>query len=369
MTNAMYASRRARSRRRALRLTISLIVALLVLGGLGAATLMMFPQLGDRVAIAMGWKTIDFEGEGHGNTSIAIIPGEIGSDVAASLEEAGVVKTADAFVELLLTQEPAVEFMPGTYNLRLEMSSQAALTALQDPANRVELRAVLREGLTVAQSLELLSAGAQVPLDELELAAQNPQQFGLPDGITSLEGWLYPATYEFEAGESAESVLSQVVGYQVQKLNEFGVPEEDRERVLTWASIIEKEAGRAEDFGKVSRVIANRLEQGMALGMDSTAQFGYGQEHDGSVWTSNEALADPNPWNTYVHKGLPIGPIASPGAAAIAAALNPEPGPWLYFVAVNQATGESAFSETLAEHEQNTQIFRDWCAANPEQGC
>lgn len=369
MSHDIDMSRAARKKRRAIRLTATILITLLLLGGLGAAVFVMFPQLGDRVALALGWKTNDFEGEGHGEVTVAIVPGEIGSDIANSLEAAGVVKTADAFYELLLAQDPAVEFMPGMYTLKLEMSSQAALNALQDPARRVELRAVLREGLTVGQSLPILAAGAQVPLEDLEAAVQNPQQFGIPEGVETVEGWLFPATYEFEAGETAESVLSTVIGYQIRTLDEFQVAEADRQSVLTWASIVEKEAGRAEDFAKVSRVIANRLEIDMPLGMDSTAQFGYGQQHDGSVWSSNEALADTNPWNTYVHRGLPISPIASPGTAAIAAALNPEPGPWLYFVAVNQATGESAFSETLDEHEANVQVFRDWCAANPEQGC
>lgn len=361
--------KRARRRTRAKRVAITLVVAIVLFGGLGAAVFSLFPQLGDRIALELGWKTDDFEGTGHGETSIAIVPGEIGEDVAVSLEEAGVVKTSEAFTRLLLAQDPAVEFMPGMYALRLEMSSQAALDMLQDPANRTEYKAVVREGLTVSQTLPLLSAGAQVPLEELEAAASDPAQFGLPEGVTSLEGWLYPATYEFEAGSTAADVLGMVVGHQIAVLDELGVAPEDRERVLTWASIVEKEAGRAEDFGKVSRVIANRLDQGMKLEMDSTAQFGYGQQHDGSVWSSDEALADDNPWNTYAHEGLPASPIASPGRAAIEATLNPEPGDWLYFAAINLDTGESAFSTTIEEHDAAVAQLGEWCAANPGRGC
>lgn len=361
--------KRARRRTRTKRIAITVVVALVLFGGLGAAVLVLFPQIGDRVALELGWKTDDYEGDGHGETTIAIVPGEIGEDIAVSLKEAGVVKTSEAFYNLLLEQDPQVEFLPGMYTLRLEMSSQSALDMLQDPANRTEYKAVVREGLTVAQTLPLLSAGAQIPLADFEAAAANPAQFGLPEGTTTLEGWLYPATFEFDAGSTAVDVLTMVIGHQIALLDELGVAPEDRTRVLTQASIVEKEAGRAEDYGKVARVISNRIEQGMRLEMDSTAQFGYGQQHDGSVWSSDEALADDNPWNTYVHEGLPISPIASPGRAAIEATLNPEPGSWIYFAAVNLQTGESAFSTTLEEHEAAVAQLNEWCLANPGNGC
>lgn len=358
-----------RGRRVLLRVVIVLVTALLLVGGLGAAVLLMFPQIGDRIALEMGWKTNDYEGSGHGEATIAIVPGEIGSDVAVALEEAGVVMTSEVFYELLLAQDPAVEFMPGLYTLKYEMSSQAALDALQDPANRIEFKATIPEGRTVAQTLELVSAGAQIPLEELQALAEEPAQFGLPKGVDTLEGWLYPATYEYEVGTTAEQAIQLMVDYQLDLLDELGVAKKDRERVLTWASVVEKEAGRAEDFGKVSRVIANRLEAGMLLQMDSTAQFGYGQHHDGSVWSSDEALNDDNEWNTYIHEGLPATPIASPGRAAIEATVDPEPGDWLYFAAVNLETGESAFSVTIEEHEQAVAQLNEWCLANPGKGC
>ena len=152
-------------------------------------------------------------------------------------------------------------------------------------------------------------------------------------------------------------------------LDDLGVPEADRQRVLTEASIVQREAGTADDFGKVARVIKNRLAIGMKLEMDSTSQYGIGQDNDGSVWSRGEALGDDNPWNTYLHAGLPVGPIANPGRAAVGATLNPTPGDWLYFVAINLETGESRFNETYAGHEADTQVLREWCAENPGLGC
>jgi UPF0755 protein len=153
-----------------------------------------------------------------------------------------------------------------------------------------------------------------------------------------------------------------------ESLTAAGVPAGDEQRVLTIASIIQRE-GRTDDFAKVSRVIQNRLDDGMMLQMDSTSQYGYGELHAGVVSTSTEAQNDDNPWNTYVHTGLPIGPIANPNDAAIEAAIHPADGPWLYFVTINLQTGETVFSTTYAEHQAAIDTWQEWCRANPDQGC
>ena len=356
-------------RRTGRRVLISLIVAVVLLGGLAAAGGYLWSHYGAQLSQTFGWTSNDYEGPGHGATVVVITEGEIGEDIAQSLEEAGVVKTSEAFYELLLAQDPAVEFLPGSYRLKLEMSAQAALDALVDPENRMAFTAMIPEGKTVDQTLEIVSAGADIPLEELQRAAEDPAAFGLPEGVTSLEGWLFPATYEFEEDTTGAEAVQRLVDTQKQVLDEFGVAEADRERVLNIAAMVQREGGRVEDFPRVARVIENRLAQGMKLQMDSTAQYGYGQHADGSVWSTDEALADDNPWNTYVHEGLPAGPIANPGRDAISAALHPEPGDWLYFVAVNLDTGESVFTSTQEEHDAAVQRLNEWCLANPGKGC
>lgn len=369
MSHARSATDDARSKPRRRRWVIALSVVLVLLLGLGVAGSIIWSQHGERISLALGWTTNDYEGDGQGEVVITIRSGEIGEDVSATLAEAGVVKTSQAFYELLLAQDPQVEFHAGSYRLKYEMSSQSALDALQDPENRVQYTAMIPEGKTVEQTLELVADGASIPLEDLRAAAQDPQQFGVPVGVDSLEGWLHPATYEFEPDTTAHEAIERLVGYQIAMLDDLGVAEADRQRILTTASIVQREAGTADDFGKVSRVIQNRLEVGMRLEMDSTSQYGMGQHDDGSVWSSAEALADDNPWNTYVHEGLPVGPIANPGRQAVEAALSPADGTWLYFVAVNLDTGESVFSNTLEEHDAATEQLHEWCAAHPEANC
>ncbi len=113
---------------------------------------------------------------------------------------------------------------------------------------------------------------------------------------------------------------------------------------------------------KISTVFNNRLDRNIALQSDPTVKYYY----EGSIDSFQEGLADSdNPFNTYVYPGLPPGPISSPGATAIDAAVNPAVGDWLYFVAINLATGETVFSETLAEHERAAEIYRQWLRDNP----
>ena len=366
----MNARNAGESRNTAKRVIISLVVAVVLLGGLGVAGVSLWSHYGPAISQAMGWTTNDYEGEGKGETVVVITEGEIGEDIAKTLADADVVKTSEAFYELLLEQDPAVEFLPGSYRVKLQMSSQAALDALQDPANRMAFTAMIPEGKTVAQTLEIVSAGADIPLEELQqAAAAPPSTYGVPEGIDSLEGWLFPATYEFEENTTGAEAIQRLVSEQIAVLDEAGVAPDQREHILTIASIVQREGGRIEDFPKVARVIDNRLAQDMKLQMDSTAQYGMGQHEDGNVWSTDEALADDNPWNTYVHKGLPKGPIANPGRDAIQAAASPEAGDWLYFVAINLDTGESVFTNTVEEHEAATAQLREWCDANPGKGC
>ena len=152
---------------------------------------------------------------------------------------------------------------------------------------------------------------------------------------------------------------------RLQKLN---FAPADYEAALIKASIVEREAGSQKNFGKVARVVENRLtkedaETGGRLEMDSTVLYGLGRT--GGI-PSKEELADAsNAYNTYQNKGLPPSPIGSPGEAALKAVANPEAGDWLYFVTVDLNTGETLFATTKAEQDENTKKLTAFCQANP----
>ncbi|HWH97640.1 MAG TPA: endolytic transglycosylase MltG [Pseudolysinimonas sp.] len=354
-------------RRRARIALVIILVSILALGGAAAATAWILFE--DRVREVMGWEVPnDYVGEGNGTeVEVTIIGGQIGSDVATTLYEAGVTKTYEAFYELLLGLETQPNFIPGTYALQEEMSAQAALDALLDESNRKVNSAVIREGLTLSSYVELLSAGTGIAAEEFEAAIADYTSYGLPENAVSLEGYLFPATYEFDPGVTARDIIQLLVNRTFQSLDAAGVAPENRNEVLTIASIIQREARIADDFYKVSRVIQNRLAIPMRLEMDSTAQ--YGENAQDSAFSTAEQLAAVNGYNTYTHDGLPIGPIAGVGDLAIEAALHPADGPWIFFVTVNLDTGETLFSETAAEHERGVAQLRAWCRETSHPAC
>ncbi|MFI8594294.1 endolytic transglycosylase MltG [Microbacterium sp. NPDC078428] len=353
---------------------IALGVVVLVVGGIVGTGAWAWAAYEDQIRAVFGWQEpIDYEpGMATGEALVTIVDGDTGATISDTLYEAGVTMTPEAFYSHILTLDAVPTFYPGVFQLQQQMTSAAALEALQNPDNRMENSAQLREGLTVEQTLPLLADGIGLPIEELQAAVSDPAPYGVP--ADTLEGWLFPATYQFSPGVTAPEVIQTLVDRTIQSLDSAGVPVEERERILTIASIIEREARFEDDFYRVSRVIYNRLspdnqETNGLLQMDSTAQYGYGEMHDGTVSSTAEALEDDNPWNTYVNTGLPIGPIANPGDTAIDAAMNPADGPWLYFVTVNLDTGETVFTETNAQHQQAVTQWQQWCRDNPDSGC
>lgn len=347
--------------RRPLRWVVLLLVGALVVGGAGlGAAYSAFPE---QVKALFGWSN-DYRGAGTGAVQVTIREGDLGSDVAATLASAGVTKTESAFYELLLKTKPEPTLQPGTYRLARHMSAAAALAALQDPKRLVVASVTLPEGSTVAQILTSTARATGVPLAELKAAAEDYRSLGVPAEAPSLEGYLFPATYRFEPGTGAKAMLRTMVRRMYQSLDQAGVAAADRHRVLTFASLVQKE-GNGRDDPKIAQVFYNRLKRGMPLQSDASVNYGVGGT---SVNPTPKQFADRNPYNTYRRKGLPVGPIASPGDTAIRATTAPAKGPWLFFVTVNLETGRTVFSTTDAQHEKAAAEFRRWLKANPDYG-
>jgi UPF0755 protein len=246
--------------------------------------------------------------------------------------------------------------------MKLQMSSSAALDALADPTRRIANRVTIREGIRIEEVLSAIAEKTGINLGSLESASEDLATLGIPATEVSAEGWLFPATYEFDRELSAQQVLKIMVDRMKTELDRYGVSVSDRHKVLTLASIIENEVNSPADYYKASRVFTNRLEVGMPLQSDATVSYGV----SGSTFTTSKAdRADPNPYNTYKYPGLPIGPIGAPGSLAIDAAVNPVAGDWLYFVTVNLKTGETVFTETYAEHQKAVRQWLAWMRENP----
>jgi UPF0755 protein len=351
--------RAQRRRRKGRRRVIIMALALCLVVGAGAVAV-----LGLRPLVTGLGSTNDYVGTGSGTVSVVVSAGDAGRTIGAALEKAGVVKTAKAFSDAASKDPRGASIQPGTYTVHARMSAASALTMLLDPANRKVPRVTIREGLWVSEVIAELSARTGRPLAGYKVALDDPAMLGLPpDAKGSAEGYLFPATYEFEPNATASEQLHSMVAKSLEELGKLGVDPSKIQRVLTVASIVEAEAKATADRPKVARVIENRLDQQMPLQMDSTVHFIAGRR--GKAGTTDAERASRSPYNTYLVAGLPPGPINSPGLSALKAALNPTAGPWMYFVAVNPETGETRFAVDADGHAANAKLFQKWCSDHP----
>lgn len=327
-------------------------VAVVVLVLSGAGIWVLWDQYGTRLVEYFAEEEIpNFEGEGSEPAiELVIVRGDIGETVARKLFEAGVTASFEAVYQILLA-DATITFQPGTYRLLTGMSAESAIGALRDSANRVEWRITLPEGVRLSRALEIIAENTTIPIEELEAAAV-PELYGLNPPTGSLEGYLFPDTYFFEPDVNAQDILTRMVNEMQVRLNRLGVAEEDRHYVLTFAGLVQRE-GKPGDFPKIARVFQNRMD-GVRL-----------EDHNGRLQSDATYRDDlDETYDTYTIKGLPPGPISMPGQKALEAVLNPAEGNWIYFVTINLETGETIFTESLAEHNRYVPLLRQWCQEN-----
>ena len=347
--------RKKRKRRRSL---LVLLVAFSVLGGAGYGAYLAIAPM-----VRSAMEPNDFTGDGSGSVQVVVPQGASGATIAKVLAKAGVVKTAEAFVDAAKQDPDSGSIQPGTYALKKQMSAETALAALLDPQSRVELKVTIAEGKRVAEIPALLAKGLDIPEKDFVAALKDPESYGLPASAKGKpEGYLFPSTYSFPPGVTAVEVLQTMVAKTQEELDKAGVPENRAHEVLTKASLVQAESGDVQYMAKMSRVIQNRLARKMKLSLDTTVHYATGK------FTLKTTIADTriaSVYNTYYVPALPAGPICSPGAAAFDAVLHPADGTWIYFTTVNPDTGETKFATTLAEKAAMDAEFRAWQKLHP----
>jgi UPF0755 protein len=352
--------RHQRQRRKAGRTAKRLLVFLVAIALIGAAAFAAVAVL--RPVFAGFGGDTDFPGPGTAEVQVTVNAGDSGRAIAQTLFAAGVVKTAKAFTDAAADNPASAGIQPGEYTLKKEMKASDAVSYLANPANRSVPMVTIPEGRWKSEVFAVLAKASGKPVAEYETAAKDATALGLPASAKgNVEGYLFPATYEFAKDSSPTEQLRQMVQKAVSTLSSLGVAPEDMEKAVITASILEAESRSAEDRAKQARVILNRIDKGMNLQLDSTVSYGVQKR---ALTTTDAERADPNPYNTYVNPGLPAGPIGNPSASAIEASQKPADGPWLFWVTVNPNTGETKFAETQAEHDQYVNEFQAWCQAN-----
>lgn len=290
-------------------------------------------------------------GRGSVSCDISFPPGSGIRKLANELKAGGVIRSSWHFVLMARLRGDAHRLKAGEYRFSDDMTPDTILRKIV--TGEVDYRKfTLPEGYSVYQAAELLEQKGYFRKESFLAKCRDKAllvRFGLTEA--SAEGYLYPATYNLSRGGNEEQLLGQMIGQFNKAYAAIGEREGDlrisRHEIVTLASIIEKEAVSAEEKPIISSVFHNRLRIGMPLQSDPTAVYGV-RAFSGRV--SKADIQRPSPYNTYLNRGLPPGPIGNPGKDAVLAAMNPAKTDFLYFVA--RLDGTHQFSRNLAEHNR-----------------
>lgn len=305
--------------------------------------------------------------KGVKNVTVTVPEGASLTEIGVQLDKQDVIKSTKAFKKAIAAYDGQPTVQAGRYRMRTQLPAATALERLTNPKKyQIHQQVQILEGLRLSQQVAALAKGTKIPAKDFQAALKKPGTLGLPSYAKNRpEGFLFPDTYQLTTNSTATSVLRQMTARYGQVANQIHLTQraaalhKSPYDIVIVASIIEAEVNRPQDRPKVARVIYNRLAKGMKLQLDSTVLYAVGKT--GQLTTTDAERANPSPYNTYAHLGLPPGPISSPGKQALQAAANPATGDWLYWVAVNPATGETKFAKTKAEHDRYTAEFQHWC--------
>jgi UPF0755 protein len=354
------------------RTLMALAVVLLLFGALGGVGYVGYGKVRNFFTVE------DYDGPGTGEAVIEVKSGNTATDIANALYKAGVVKSAAAFVEAAKDNPKSKDIQVGSYLLRKEMKASDALTMLLDLKNKNVNKVTIPEGLISLQIFDRLSKSTGIPVDDFKKASKSPQKLGVPaawfkrrDGkkvdATNIEGFLYPATYEFPKDAKAVDMLKIIIEHFNDEMTKLDFVAQAAKlsispyEALVAASIAQVEALLPEDMGPVARVLYNRAYTGdfpcSCLQLDSTVNYWLrisGKDAKSSEKLLKSELHDPkNPYN-YDVKGMAVGPISSPGEVALKGAISPPKSDFFFFVTVDKK-GSMAYGKTNAEHEANIQ--------------
>lgn len=294
--------------------------------------------------------------------ALTIPQGSTTAEIAAILDAEGVISNARLF-RMYVRFKGNPEFQAGKYTLRKNSDYGDVLAVLGEGAKAESHRLTIPEGLTVKQIADRvgrLPGRSAEKFMELVNSGQYTSPYS-PPGSTNLEGLLYPSTYELKPTDDEAVILQKLIDSMAVAGAQVGLDQAKEKvgltpyEVIIVASMIEREARIPEERAKVAQVVYNRLKKGWRLGIDATIRYGVNR-HTEPLRKSD--LEKDNPYNTRLRAGLPPTPIAAPGEATLSAALNPEEGPWMYYVLADQS-GRHTFAVTDAEFQRAVKVCRE----------
>ena len=302
-----------------------------------------------------------YKGYAESEQFVEIPQGSSTAAIARRLADAGVVSDVNTFRLALWVTGQGRRLQAGEY--RFDHAMSARQVAEKIGRGEVYVHPItFREGLTIKQMAELYESKGFGPAKDFVEASKNAALVQAIDpAAKDLEGYLFPDTYALPRRATADQLVARMVASFTKALTPDLIEKatangQSVRQLVTLASIVEKETGKAEERPMVAAVYTNRLKIGMGLQCDPTVIYALEKagRYDGNL--RREDLQFDSPYNTYRYAGLPPGPIAAPGRASLEAAADPAPVPYLYFVSRND--GSHAFASTLDEHNRNVQQYQ-----------
>ncbi|MEU7729770.1 endolytic transglycosylase MltG [Streptomyces sp. NPDC040724] len=346
-----------------------LIAAVVIIGVVGGGGYYGYGYLKARFGAAE-----DFAGEGTDELVDVEIPkGALLGQMGRILKDAGVVASAQAFVDAANNNPKSKLIQPGTYPMNKKMSAAAAVALMIDPSKLNVI--TVAEGMRNTKVYEAIDKKLGKPNGTTkDIALREAKNLGLPAWagadpklMDPLEGFLYPTRYDLGKDSTPESLLKEMVKNATAKYTELGVEGKAKElgldnplQVVTVASLVNAEGKNHDDFRKMSEVVFNRMKKtndvtNQKIEFDST--YNYAKNQSEINFNLKEAQAFNHPYNTHFIKGLPVGPIGNPGLDALTATLNPDHGGWMFFVSVDGNT--TTFTKTYDEHLKLVAEFQE----------
>ncbi len=366
-------ARGAKERRRKRNPFLAALITLLLLTGAGFGGYYTLGEFGF-------FGPDDYTGSGNGQDAIIEVrQGDSGGEIAKTLTAAGVVKSEVAFLAASARNPDSKTIQAGWYKLQKEMSADAAVLALLDLKNRYVKTVVVTEGMSTFDIYKKLATKLGRPIQDFQDAAKDPVALGVDEtwftrkdgrAITfrSAEGFLFPATYEFDPDTTPEQALKAMVAKFNQVTAEIRFTESVASKsayspyeALIAASIAQKEVHSAEDFPKLTQVLYFRAYSRRfscnCLKADSTLNYFFklngAPAKPSKDITQAELEDESNPYNTYAHSKMPPTPIGNPGKTALNAAVNPADTSYRYWIVID-ASGTAAFTSSQSTHCSNT---------------
>jgi UPF0755 protein len=308
------------------------------------------------LAVSLGTRELVLPAGPSAETFVEVVPGMGSRGIAALLAEHRIIRSRYAFDLWHVLRggtlkageyrfaQPAT--LPAVYNRMVRGDVYTRTVTIPEGFNLFDIAQAIQDAQLGSKQSVLAAATQDVAL----IADLDP-------GAKNLEGYLFPDTYRFERLQTPSQMLGAMVKRFRQSSASMGL-EGDYHRIVTLASLVEKETPVAEDRPLVASVLQNRLAKDMPLMTDPTVIYAalLEKQYRGTIYESD--LKRDSAYNTYRHSGLPPGPICSPGIASLQAAMHPADSSFLYFVADAGASGHSRFATTLEEHERNVTAYR-----------